>query len=66
MKDVVNFNTNFQGIILDILDIFLAEQLERYTRCLKLYIWKEMYTQDYARLTAAMSNVERIETASRR
>ena len=46
MKDVINFNSDFQKIILDIPDISLAEQLDRYTRGLKPYIWIEMCTQD--------------------
>ena len=63
MKDITSFNSDFQKIILDIPDIALAEQLDRYTRGLKLYIWKEMCTQDYASLTEAMRDAERIEAA---
>ena len=66
MKDIVNFNSDFQKIILDIPDISVAEQLDRYTRGLKPYIWKEMCTQDYASLTEAMRDAERIEAAHRR
>ena len=66
IKDVVHFNNDFQKIILDIPDISLAEQLDRYTRGLKPIIWKEMCTQDYASLTEAMRDAERIEAAHRR
>ena len=47
-------------------NISLAEQIDRYTRGLKPYIWKEMCTQDYASLTEAMRDAERMEAAHRR
>ena len=56
MKDVVLFNNDFQKIVLDIPEISLAKQLERYTRGLKPYIWKEMCTLDYGNLTEAMQD----------
>ena len=39
-KDVVTFNQYFQEILLDIPDIAMKEQADRYTRGLKLYIWR--------------------------
>ena len=63
MKDVAYFNSDFKKVILDIPDIYLAEQLDRYTRGLKSYIWKEMCTQDFTSLTEVMRDAERIEAA---
>ena len=54
MRDVTNFKSDFQKIILDIQNINLAEQLDHYVRGSKPYIWKEMCTQDYASLTETM------------
>ena len=65
MTDVMQFSTDFQKTVPDIPDIFLAEQLNRYTRGLKPYIWKEFCTQDYWNLTEAMRDAERIEVAHR-
>ena len=43
MRDDVNFIKHFHKNILDIHGIYLAEQLDRYTRGLKPYIWKNTY-----------------------
>ena len=43
MKNVVQFNTDFQKTILDISDISFAEQLDRYICDLRPYIWKNVY-----------------------
>ena len=66
VKDVLQFNHDFQRIVLDIPDISIPEQIDRYTRGLKPYIWKEMCTKDYDNLTDAMRDAERIEAAHRR
>ena len=47
MKDVSSFNDDFQKIILDIPNISVEEQIDRYTRGLKPYIWKELCTKEY-------------------
>ena len=66
VKDVLQFNHDFQRIVIDIPDISTSEQIDRYTRGLKPYIWKEMCTKDYENLTDAMRDAERIEAAHRR
>lgn len=66
VKDVTTFNQDFQNILLDIPDISMKEQVDRYTRGLKLYIWKELCTKDYGNLADAMKDAERVEAAHRR
>ncbi len=45
-KDVSSFNEDFQKILLDIPTITIEEQLDRYARGLKTYIWKELCTKE--------------------
>ena len=66
IKDVPSFNDDFQRIILDIPNISVEEQLDRYTRGLKPYIWKELCTREYANLNDAMRDAERVESAHKR
>ena len=66
IKDVSTFNDDFQRIMLDIPNISMEEQIDRYTRGLKSYIWKELCTKDYKELTEAMRDAERVEAAHRR
>ena len=66
VKDVATFNDDFLKIILDIPNISIDEQLDRYSRGLKPYIWKELCTRDYNNLTDAMRDAERVESAHRR
>ena len=66
VKDVVKFNQDFQKILLDIPDIAMKEQVDRYTRGLKPYIWRELCTNDYSNLADAMKDAERVESAHRR
>lgn len=66
IKDVVSFNEDFQKIILEIPGISVEEQIDRYTRGLKPYIWRELCTKDYKKLADAMRDAERIESAHRR
>ena len=66
IKDVKTFNDDFQKIILDIPNISVDEQIDRYTRGLKAYIFKELCTVEYSRLSDAMRDAERIESAHRR
>ena len=46
IKDVSSFNEDFQKILLDIPTITIEEQLDRYARGLKTYIWKELCTKE--------------------
>jgi len=66
VKDVATFNDDFQRILLDIPNISTEEQIDRYTRGLKPYIWKELCTKDYIELSDAMKDAERVESAHRR
>lgn len=66
IKDVSSFNDDFQRIILDIPNISIEEQIDRYTRGLKAYIWKELCTKEYRTLSDAMRDAERVESAHRR
>ena len=66
MKDVSSFNDDFQKIILDIPNISVEEQIDRYTRGLKPYIWKELCTKEYYQLNDAMRDAERVESAHKR
>ena len=66
VKDVSTFNDDFQRIILDIPNISVEEQIDRYTRGLKPYIWRELCTREYTSLNAAMRDAERVESAHRR
>ena len=66
VKDVATFNEDFLRIILDIPNINVDEQIDRYTRGLKSYIWREMCTKEYTVLANAMRDAERVESAHRR
>lgn len=65
-KDVQQYNEDFLKIVLDIPNISMEEQLDRYTRGLRSYIWKELCTNEYKSLTEAMKDAERVESAFRR
>ena len=66
IKDVSTFNDDFQRIMLEIPNISMEEQIDRYTRGSKAYIWRELCTNDYEKLSDAMRDAERIEAAHRR
>ena len=66
VKDVSAFNDDFLRIILDIPDISMDEQIDRYTRGLKPMIWRELCTNDYNELVDVMRDAERVEAAQRR
>lgn len=66
IKDVSSFNEDFQKILLDIPTITIEEQLDRYARGLKHYIWKELCTKEYTSLGDLMKDAERVEMAHRR
>ncbi len=66
IKDVITFNEDFQRIILDISDISESEKIDRYSRGLKSYIWKELCTKDYDDLTVLMRDAQRVESAHKR
>jgi hypothetical protein len=63
LRDVPSYNTDFLKIILDIPHIGLDEQIDRYARGLKSYIWSELCTTDYTSLEALMRDAERVESA---
>ena len=46
VKNVSSFNEDFLRIVLDIPNISVEEQIDRYTRGLKPYIWKELCTKE--------------------
>lgn len=66
IKDVATFNEDFLRIILDIPNIAMEEQIDRYTRGLKPYIWKELCTRNYTDVSDAMRDAERVEAAHKR
>ena len=66
IKDVPAFNEDFQKILLDIPNITIEEQIDRYARGLKNYIWRELCTKEYASLSELMKDAERVESAHRR
>ena len=63
IKDVQTYNTDFLKIIIDIPGIGLDEQLDRYSRGLKPYIWSDLCTTDYKNLEDLMRDAERVESA---
>eukprot|EP00170_Pyropia_yezoensis_P002209 contig_9276_g2213 len=65
MKDVASYNKSFQSIILDIPDITMTEQIDRYSRGLKSYIWAALCLKQYDTLDAVMRNALRVEAAKR-
>ena len=66
VKDVPTFNDDFNKILLDIPDIGMKDQIDRYSRGLKSYIWKALCTKEYTRLSDLMRDAERVESAYRR
>ena len=66
VKDVPTFNDDFNRILLDIPDMGLKDQIDRYSRGLKPYIWKSLCTKEYAKLSDLMRDAERVESAFRR
>ena len=60
IKDIRRFNEDFQKIILDVPNISMEEQVDRYTRGLKNYIWKDLCTNDYDDLTEVIRDDERV------
>ena len=66
VKDVSTFDYDFQRIILDIPNICIEEQIDRYTRGIQPYIWRELCTREYTSLNTAMRDAERVESAHRR
>jgi hypothetical protein len=63
VKDVKTFNTDFLKILIDIPGISTDEQLDRYSRGLKPYVWSELCTTDYTNLEDLMRDAERVESA---
>lgn len=66
VKDVATFNDDFNRILLDIPDIGVKDQIDRYSRGLKSYIWKALCTKEYSKLSDLMRDAERVESAYRR
>jgi Retrotransposon gag protein len=63
LRDVPSYNADFLKIILDIPHMGIDEQIDRYARGLKPYIWSELCTTDYTSLEGLMGDAERIESA---
>ncbi len=63
LKSVPEFNTEFQKIILDIPNITVEEQIDRYSRALKPHIWRELCTTEYTDLKSLMKHAELVESA---
>jgi Retrotransposon gag protein len=62
LRDVPSYNTDFLKIILDIAHIGLDEQIDRYARGLKSYIWSKLCTTDYTSLEALMRDAKRVDS----
>ena len=65
MKDVEIFSRDFLKLVLEIPYISMDEQIDRYSRALKPYIWKELCTKEYTDLSQLMKDAERVEAAHR-
>lgn len=65
MKDVTSYKKSFQSITLDIPDITTAEQIDRYSRGLKGYIWEALCLKQYDTLDAVMRDTLKVEAAKR-
>ena len=50
-------------MLFDISTITTEEQIDRYSRGLKSYIWKELSTKEYISLSELMKDAERVEMA---
>lgn len=66
IKDVVTYNKYFLDIVLDIPNISIEEQIDRYSKGLKQYIFKELCTRDYDNLNDLMKDAECVEMAHKR
>ena len=66
IKDISTYNEDFLKIVLDIPNISMEEQIDRYTRGMKPYIWRELCTKEYSTLLEAMKDAERVESAYKR
>lgn len=65
-EDVMNFSEDFQKILIEIQNISIEEQTDRYTRGVKPYIRKKLCHKDYESLAEATKDAERVESAHRR
>lgn len=65
VKDVASYNKSFQCIILDVPDITAAEQIDRYSRGLKAYIWEVLCLKHYDSLDSIMLDALKVEAAKR-
>lgn len=63
--DVASYKKSFQSIILDIPDITMTEQIDRYSRGLKGYIWETQSLKQYETLDAIMLDALKVEAAKR-
>ena len=63
IKDIKTYNDDFLAIIIDIPNISMEEQIDKYERGLKAYIWKEICTREYSELAEIMKDAERVEAA---
>ena len=58
VRNFSSYNDNFQGIVIDIPNTSIEEQINGYTRGLKSYIWREICTREYRNLNQAMYDAE--------
>lgn len=65
MKDVASYDKSFQSTIPDIPDIGMTEQIDRYTRSLKSYVWEALCLKTYETLDAVMRDALQVEAAKR-
>jgi hypothetical protein len=65
LKDVESYSRDFLRIILEIPNISMDEQIDRFARGLKPQIWRELCTTDYTDLAHLMRDAERVEAAFR-
>ncbi len=63
VRSVSAFNREFLKIVLDIPTITMEEQVDRYSRALKPYIWRELCTTNNSDLATLMRDAERVEAA---
>ena len=66
LKSVHIYSQSFLEIILDIPTITEEENIDRYSRGLKTFIWEEPCTRNYATLDELMNEAERVEAAKGR
>lgn len=59
----MTLHEDFHKIPVDRLNISIEKQADCYTRDLKPYIWKELWTEDYESLAEAVRDAKSVEWA---